>query len=172
VARSGRNGRRWGFEAFTAAVSAGVLGAVVIAGNAGSAVSSPAVAEGTVVAQIVIPSEPPSPAAKRLSGEHTDLKAAGYFKERWGADKAANRITDIRTIGGYLRIYTDLPESAADSAKAITLCERGLAYLKETGVAKPVVFVQAEPGENGSPVLANILGPGDRTCKVTHPEPQ
>ncbi|MFI7440141.1 hypothetical protein [Nonomuraea indica] len=78
---------------------------------------------------------------------------------------------DIRTVGGYLRIYTDLPESADDSAAALTLCERGLAYLGERGTKEPVVFVQARPGENGSPVLANILGPGDTTCRVTHPDP-
>jgi hypothetical protein len=33
------------------------------------------------------------------------------------------------------------------------------------------VFVQAQFGENGNPVLANILGPGDGDCRVTHPPP-
>lgn len=108
----------------------------------------------------------------RAKSEHTDERAAAYFTERWGnSDKAAKRLKDIRTVGGYLRIYTDLPESAGDSSQAITLCERGLEYLRERGVAVPVVFVQAKFGENGNPVLANILGPDDETCKVTHPEP-
>ncbi|MEW1839142.1 hypothetical protein AB0392_14395 [Nonomuraea angiospora] len=103
---------------------------------------------------------------------HTDQQAAEYFRTHWGPDdKALKRLKDIRTVGGYLRIYTDLPETAGNSSSAITLCERGLAYLRARGVAHPVVFVQAEFGENGNPVLANILGPSDTTCRVTHPAP-
>ncbi|GAA3687686.1 hypothetical protein GCM10022224_061140 [Nonomuraea antimicrobica] len=103
---------------------------------------------------------------------HTDQRAARYFLTHWGPDdKAMKRLKDIRTVGGYLRIYTDLPESADNSLTAITLCERGLVYLHSRGVANPVVFVQAEFGENGNPVLANILGPADRSCRVTHPAP-
>ncbi|MFI7132500.1 hypothetical protein ACIBQ1_42960 [Nonomuraea sp. NPDC050153] len=103
---------------------------------------------------------------------HTDQQAAEFFRVRWGPDdKALKRLKDIRTVGGYLRIYTDLPESAGNSSQAITLCERGLAYLRARGVVNPVVFVQAEFGENGNPVLANILGPSDTSCRVTHPEP-
>ncbi|WP_157246019.1 hypothetical protein [Nonomuraea typhae] len=102
---------------------------------------------------------------------HTDQKASAYFRTKWAKnDKANNRIKDIRTIGGYLRIYTDLPEEAGNSPTALTLCERGLAYLKEQNVTTPVVFVQAEFGENGNPILANILGPADATCRVTHPD--
>ncbi|RVX43114.1 hypothetical protein EDD27_5785 [Nonomuraea polychroma] len=103
---------------------------------------------------------------------HTDRQAAEYFRTRWGPDdKALKHLKDIRTIGGYLRIYTDLPGSAHNSTHAITLCKRGLAYLKAAGVARPVVFVQAKFGENGNPVLANILGPSDKSCSVTHPAP-
>ncbi|MGW4962739.1 hypothetical protein ACWEPL_36435 [Nonomuraea sp. NPDC004186] len=103
---------------------------------------------------------------------HTDQQAAEYFRTHWGPDdKALKRLKDIRTVGGYLRIYTDLPETAGNSSQAITLCERGLAYLRARGVANPVVFVQAEFGENGNPVLANILGPSDTSCRVTHPAP-
>ncbi|TMR23345.1 hypothetical protein ETD86_08590 [Nonomuraea turkmeniaca] len=103
---------------------------------------------------------------------HTDRQAAEYFRTRWGSeDKALKRIKDIRTIGGYLRIYTDLPATAHNSGHAITLCKRGLAYLKAARVARPVVFVQARFGENGNPVLANILGPWDKSCSVTHPAP-
>ncbi|MFI6732973.1 hypothetical protein ACIBI9_08570 [Nonomuraea sp. NPDC050451] len=103
---------------------------------------------------------------------HTDQQASEYFRTHWGPDdKALKRLKDIRTVGGYLRIYTDLPETAGNSSQAITLCERGLAYLRARGVANPVVFVQAEFGENGNPVLANILGPSDSSCRVTHPEP-
>ncbi|WP_157547741.1 hypothetical protein [Nonomuraea candida] len=103
---------------------------------------------------------------------HTDQQAAHFFRTNWGpGDKALKRLRDIRTVGGYLRIYTDLPEDADNSHTAITLCERGLAYLRSRGVAEPVVFVQAEFGGNGNPVLANILGSADRSCKVTHPPP-
>ncbi|NRQ31026.1 hypothetical protein HII36_04145 [Nonomuraea sp. NN258] len=103
---------------------------------------------------------------------HTDRKAADYFRATWGAgDKANKRLKDIRTVGGYLRIYTDLPETADNSWQAIKLCERGVAYLRGMGVANPVVFVQAEFGENGNPVLANILGPSDKNCRVTYPAP-
>ncbi|WP_327105343.1 hypothetical protein [Nonomuraea glycinis] len=103
---------------------------------------------------------------------HTDQEAVEYFRDQWGAaDEATGRIKDIRTIGRYLRIYTDLSETAGNSSHALTLCERGLAYLKANGVKDPVVFVQARFGENGNPVLANILGPSDSTCRVTHPAP-
>jgi hypothetical protein len=103
---------------------------------------------------------------------HTDQQAAEYFRKHWSPDdKALKRLKDIRTVGGYLRIYTDLPETAGNSSQAITLCRRGLEYLHSLGVANPVVFVQAEFGENGNPVLANILGPSDTSCRVTHPEP-
>ncbi|MFI7633464.1 hypothetical protein [Nonomuraea sp. NPDC049400] len=103
---------------------------------------------------------------------HTDQQAAEYFRTHWGPDDAAlKRLKDVRSIGGYLRIYTDLPESADNSSQAITLCKRGLEYLRSLGVANPVVFVQAEFGENGNPVLANILGASDTSCRVTHPEP-
>ncbi|MFB4281797.1 hypothetical protein ACBJ59_41360 [Nonomuraea sp. MTCD27] len=103
---------------------------------------------------------------------HTDQQAAEYFRTQWGPDdKALKRLKDIRTVGGYLRIYTDLPDSADNSLTAVTLCERGLAYLHSRGVPNPVVFVHSKFGGNGNPVLANILGPGDRSCRVTHPAP-
>ncbi|GIH76659.1 hypothetical protein [Planobispora longispora] len=98
---------------------------------------------------------------------HTDAEAVSFFRR----SEAAGRVKDIRTVGGYLRIYTDLPESADNSRQALELCETGREYLEERGVADPVVFVQAEFGENGNPVLANVLGPGDSSCRVTHPEP-
>ncbi|MFI7447805.1 hypothetical protein ACIBQX_09945 [Nonomuraea sp. NPDC049714] len=104
--------------------------------------------------------------------KHTDRKAVAYFRDQWGAaDEATSHIKDIRTVGRYLRIYTNLPENAGNSSHAITLCERGMTYLKANGVKDPVVFVQARFGENGNPVLANILGPSDSTCRVTHPAP-
>ena len=114
----------------------------------------------------------PKPRAVRASPNYTDRKASAYFTKRWGGnDAVARRLTDIRTVGGYLRIYTDLPESAGNSSAALTLCQRGLEYLRGEGVLDPVVFVQAELGENGNPVLANILGLTDRTCQVTYTEP-
>ncbi|MEO3869104.1 hypothetical protein ABGB18_09765 [Nonomuraea sp. B12E4] len=103
---------------------------------------------------------------------HTDRRAAEYFRTHWGAgDKAMKRLKEIRTVGGYLRIYTDLPETADNSRHAITLCKRGLEYLRAAGVADPVVFVHSEFGGNGNPVLANVLGPDDHDCRVTHPPP-
>ncbi|RSM97570.1 hypothetical protein DMB42_45830 [Nonomuraea sp. WAC 01424] len=104
---------------------------------------------------------------------HTDEQAAEYFNNRWGAgDKAMKHVKDIRTVGGYLRIYTNLPDTADNSPTAIKLCKRGLEYLRANGVKRPIVFVQAEFGENGNPVLANILGPSDTNCRVTYPRPK
>ncbi|WP_347607763.1 hypothetical protein [Acrocarpospora sp. B8E8] len=103
--------------------------------------------------------------------EYTSDSAVAYFNNRW-ADKTNGRVTDIRATGRYLRIYTDLPESANNSKTALRLCERGLLYLASIGERNPVVFVQAQFGENGNPVLANILGPDDTDCRVTHPEPE
>ncbi|MEV7006286.1 hypothetical protein [Streptosporangium sp. NPDC051022] len=101
--------------------------------------------------------------------KHTDKKALAYFVEH----KATKRLKDIRMVGGYLRIYTDLPESASNSKQALKLCETGRDYLVgELGEPKPVVFVQAKFGENGNPVLANILGPNDSDCRLTYPEPR
>lgn len=101
--------------------------------------------------------------------KHTDKKALAYFESR----KVTKRLKDIRMVGGYLRIYTDLPESADNSKQAIKLCEAGVDYLVgELGTARPVVFVQAAFGENGNPVLANVLGPGDPDCRVTYPRPK
>lgn len=114
-------------------------------------------------------------AAETAAGpsKHTDAKAVTYFKKRWVRDKAVKRITDIRTVGKYLRIYTNLPESAHNSKSAIDLCKRGLEYLvQEVGDEHPVVFVQSRFGQNGNPVLANILGPGDDSCRLTHPAPE
>ncbi|WP_214415434.1 hypothetical protein [Sphaerisporangium fuscum] len=105
--------------------------------------------------------------------KHTDTKAVTYFKQRWAKDKAVKRITDIRTVGKYLRIYTNLPENAHNSKSAIDLCKRGLEYLsKEVGEQSPVVFVQAQFGQNGNPVLANVIGPGDHSCRLSAPDPK
>ncbi|MEV8632520.1 hypothetical protein AB0395_12760 [Streptosporangium sp. NPDC051023] len=99
----------------------------------------------------------------------TDRKALAYFV----GHKATKRLKDIRRVGGYLRIYTDLPESATNSKQALKLCETGRDYLVgELGEPRPVVFVQAKFGENGNPVLANILGPDDSDCRLTYPEPK
>ncbi|GLW96649.1 hypothetical protein [Microtetraspora sp. NBRC 16547] len=103
--------------------------------------------------------------------KYTDEQALTYFTSRWN-DKTTKRVREIRTAGRYLRIYTDLPETADNSKSAITLCKRGLEYLKDIGETNPVVFVQAKFGGNGNPVLANILGPDDHTCRVTHPKPR
>ncbi|MEU9884298.1 hypothetical protein [Sphaerisporangium sp. NPDC051011] len=104
---------------------------------------------------------------------HTDGKAISYFRQRWADDKAVKRITDIRTTGKYLRIYTDLPQSAHNSKSALDLCKRGMEYLlQEVGDQSPVVFVQAKYGQNGNPVLANIAGPDDTSCRLSAPSPK
>ncbi|WP_285775536.1 hypothetical protein [Microtetraspora sp. NBRC 13810] len=111
-------------------------------------------------------------AENRASGpsKHTDTEAMAYLKRPKG--KTSNRVRDVRLVGGYLRVYTDLPPSADNSKQAVELCERGVRYLsEERGVEDPVVFVQAEYGGNGNPVLANALGRGDRDCRLTHPRP-
>ncbi|MFC3982351.1 hypothetical protein [Streptosporangium jomthongense] len=101
--------------------------------------------------------------------KHTDKQALAYFVEH----KATKRLKDIRIVGGYLRIYTDLPDSASNSKQALKLCETGRDYLVgEVGDPNPVVFVQARFGENGNPVLANIIGSKDRDCRLTYPEPK
>ena len=85
---------------------------------------------------------------------------------------AETKAWDIRTVGKYLRIYTDMPASKRNSKAAIDLCKRGMEYLvQEVGDRNPVVFVQAQFGENGNPVLANILGGSDRSCRFTYPAP-
>ncbi|MEU6791790.1 hypothetical protein ABZ907_08845 [Nonomuraea wenchangensis] len=104
---------------------------------------------------------------------HTDHRAMDYFRAHWSpADRAQSRVTDIRSVGGYLRIYTNLPESARNSRTAVVLCERGMDYLRAAGATRRVVFVHARLGGNGNPVLANILGPSDRSCTLTHPAPE
>ncbi len=140
----------------------------------GSVTGAEPQAEAPLDAGAVDPSTGDDPSDYKADGPstHTDQEAAEYFRTHWPPDdKAAKRLKDIRSVGGYLRIYTDLPESAGNSSQAITLCERGLQYLRESGEPNPIVFVQAKFGENGNPVLANILGSTDKTCRVTHPEP-
>lgn len=139
------------------------------AGTAAAPAAPPAPAGDLTVASV---DGAPSKAETRASGpsKYTDTKAVAYFTDRW-RDATAERVSDIRTAGRYLRIYTDLPEDADNSRAAVRLCERGLEYLAELGEPYPVVFVHAEFGENGNPVLANILGPDDTDCRVTHPHP-
>ncbi len=134
-------------------------------------VTTPAAVEAVV--ETTVRSETKAASAAKASGpsKFTDEKATAYFRSRW-KDGTAKRVRDIRTTGRYLRIYTNLPESAGNSKTAITLCKRGLEYLAEQGERNPVVFVQAKYGGNGNPVLANILGPDDDDCRVTHPKPR
>ncbi|WP_142258831.1 hypothetical protein [Thermopolyspora flexuosa] len=119
--------------------------------------------------------EPDGTAATPRAGrsKYTDVAAMEYFQARWGAkDAAMKKVTDIRSVGGYLRIYTTLKDNAINHKHAVTLCERGRDYLaKERGVRHPVVFVHARTGLNGNPVLANDLGQGDKDCRLTTPRP-
>ncbi|GII62617.1 hypothetical protein Skr01_27020 [Sphaerisporangium krabiense] len=154
---------------FPAAVSPGV-NAAAVPGDPGGAEVTAASAGSAKKAE-----KKRRDAEEKASGpsKHTDAKAVTYFKERWSGDKAVKRITDIRSGGKYLRIYTNLPESAHNSKAALDLCKRGMEYLlQEMGDQSPVVFVQARYGQNGNPVLANILGPGDTSCRLSAPRPR
>ena len=105
--------------------------------------------------------------------DEDDGEVLEYFRRRWGkGDAAMKKVTDIRILGGYLRVYTKLPDTAVNSKHAVTLCKRARDYLsKERGVRHPVVFVHAKTGLNGNPVLANDLGKSDRDCRLTTPRP-
>lgn len=105
--------------------------------------------------------------------DEDDGEVLAYFRRRWGkGDAAMKKVKDIRILGGYLRVYTKLPDTAVNSKHAVKLCERARDYLaKERGVRHPVVFVHARAGLNGHPVLANDLGKGDRDCRLTTPRP-
>jgi len=105
--------------------------------------------------------------------DEDDGEVLAYFRQRWGkGDAAMKKVKDIRILGGYLRVYTKLPDTAVNSKHAVKLCERARDYLaKERGVRHPVVFVHAKAGLNGHPVLANDLGKGDRDCRLTTPRP-
>ncbi|MDH2424249.1 hypothetical protein [Sphaerisporangium sp. TRM90804] len=182
--------REAGVGAAAVAVAALAVGGVFFRTGDGTAASGEAVPPGSTAAASAAPARQAavggqattasagvrkSRDAKTAGGpsKHTDTEAVGYFKKRWVADKSVKRITDIRTVGKYLRIYTDLPQSGRNSKPALDLCKRGLEYLvQERGDEAPVVFVQAKYGMNGNPVLANIMGPGDTTCRLTYPDPR
>jgi hypothetical protein len=65
--------------------------------------------------------------------------------------------------GPMLRVYTDLPESAANSRTAVALCRAAAAYLRSDG-RSPGVFVHARR-HDGYPVLANMLNARD-DCRL------
>ncbi|GHH64606.1 hypothetical protein GCM10017673_07540 [Streptosporangium violaceochromogenes] len=184
---SGRVGGRRGGRRRTAEVLVGVTAltvALVALGGAllqakpqtqREAVRAAGIERGEAAADGVAPALTPAGgdeeggAGAAKPSKHTDRRALAYFVGR----KQTKRLKDIRVVGGYLRIYTDLPESADNSKRALKLCETGRDYLVgELGETDPVVFVQARFGENGNPVLANILGHGDSDCRVTHPKPR
>lgn len=114
--------------------------------------------------------EPGDPAS---GGAGRDDDPMAYFQARWDRDDAAmKKVTDIRLLGGYLRVYTKLPDTAVNHRHAVKLCKRGRDYLAtEHGVRHPVVFVHARRGLNGNPVLANDLGAADKDCRLTTPRP-
>lgn len=173
--------------------------ALAVAGLAlgGSLLRSPQARSGAVqgqpapqaqaYAQKAVPAAPkaasagggPVPAVRSDAGRRAEDEAAGPSKlsdqkalAYFASHQATKRVKDIRIVGGYLRIYTDLPESASNSKQALKLCRTGVDYLVgELGASSPVVFVQAKFGENGNPVLANVLGGSDSDCRVTHPKP-
>lgn len=181
--RGGSGGRRGsagvlvGVAALTAALTA--LGGALLQAKPQTqreAVRAAGIERGEVAADAGTPALTPADdgdedgeAGAAKPSKHTDRRALAYFVGR----KQTKRLKDIRVVGGYLRIYTDLPESADNSKRALELCETGRDYLVgELGETDPVVFVQARFGENGNPVLANVLGHGDSDCRVTHPRPR
>ncbi len=136
-----------------------------------ASIEEPTAAATAPTAQAPPPAEKAEKKAKRKESKYSDKEALAYFDERWD-DSTHRHITDIRTTGTYLRIYTDLPETSDNSPASLRLCERGMQYLAELGVKKRVVFVQARTGGNGNPVLANVLGGKDDDCRVTYPKPK
>lgn len=90
-----------------------------------------------------------------------DEVALAYFR---GADRqGAAHVREIIWTPPILRVYTDLPGSAANSRMALRLCATAAAYLDGRG-RDPVVFVHARE-RDGYPVVANKMDEGD-DCRL------
>jgi hypothetical protein len=94
-------------------------------------------------------------AAPLAVGRH---EAALAFIRRHDLAGAAH-VRRLVWSGPMLRVYTDLPESAANSRTAVALCRAAAAYLESHG-RSPGVFVHAGR-HDGYPVLANKLNTRD-----------
>jgi hypothetical protein len=86
-----------------------------------------------------------------VSRNDRDEAALAYY--RLTGKAVAAHVREAIWTTPILRVYTDLPASAANSPAAIALCRTGAAYL-ESGGRAPVVFVHARE-RDGYPVLAN-----------------
>lgn len=90
-----------------------------------------------------------------------DTVALAYVR---GADRrGAAHVREIIWTPPILRVYTDLPGSAANSRMALRLCAAAAAYLGGRGRA-PVVFVHARE-RDGYPVVANKMDEND-DCRL------
>ncbi len=90
-----------------------------------------------------------------------DQAALAYLR---GADRRdAARVKKVIWTPSILRVYTDLPGSAANSRTALRLCATAAAYLDARGRA-PVVFVHARE-RDGYPVVANKTDEDD-DCRL------
>jgi hypothetical protein len=108
----------------------------------------------------------PAPAPVTRSHERRparpgDPAALAYYARRDPAH--AGHVAEVVWTGPMLRVYTDLPASAADSRTAIALCETAAAYAEEQD-RPPAVFVHADRAA-GYPVLANKMNAGD-DCRL------
>jgi hypothetical protein len=91
-----------------------------------------------------------------------DEAALAYYRLTGRA--VAAHVREAIWTAPILRVYTDLPASAANSPAATALCRTGAAYLDSRGRA-PVVFVHARE-RDGYPVLANKTDSAD-DCRLS-----
>lgn len=87
--------------------------------------------------------------------------ALAFIRQRDVAGAA--HVRRIVWSGPMLRVYTDLPKSAANSRTAIALCRAAAAYLAGRD-QNPGVFVHARSGD-GYQVLANRMNAHD-DCRL------
>lgn len=131
-----------------------------LAGLVASAAAIVAVRAGRVPDETTVnvvsgqPTETPRPVARRET-------ALAFIRERDGAGAA--HVQRIVWSGPMLRVYTDLPRSAANSHAAIALCRAAAAYLMSVD-RSPDVFVHAR-GRDGYQVVANKMNARD-DCRL------
>jgi hypothetical protein len=90
-----------------------------------------------------------------------DQVALAYLRD---ADRrGAAHVKKVIWTPPILRVYTDLPGSAANSRTALLLCATGAAFLDARGRA-PIVFVHARE-RDGYPVVANKMDEDD-DCRL------
>lgn len=146
--RRGRHAARARYRAAPLVAGGLGLGAVLVAALAHTG-RVPGDARGNVVST--------SPAVASPAVRRPEDAALDYIRARDARD--AVHVRRLVWSGPMLRLYTDLPKSAADSPGAIALCHAAAAYLVGQG-QNPEVFVHAR-ALDGYPVLANKMDARD-----------